>query len=303
MNDERRYQQPMDPWDELEPFGKEITLDKPEINLFYYETGKLSKPVILLIHGLGDEADTWRHVIKPLANNFHVIAPDLPGFGRSEKPTRDYTPEFHQSALTGLMDQLDIESAILMGSSLGAILAQSLALFDDRIMGLILVGGSLLHEKPIKDIGLRLMQIPLLGEWLYTRLRKDPDAAFDSLRNMYQDLDSLPEKDRDFLYTRVNKRVWSDGQRRAYFSTLRNLYSWVREKQQGLKEKLSNFEIPTYVLRGEHDSLYPEENARALIQTQPSAEMMNVQGAGHLPHQENPEEFLEAVGEWINKNF
>jgi pimeloyl-ACP methyl ester carboxylesterase len=131
-------------------------------------------------------------------------------------------------------------------------------------------------------------------------LRKDPDAAFESIRNVFYDLDSMPEKDRDFLYRRVNKRVWSDGQRRAYFSTLRNLVDWVKRNQEGLEERLKMIDIPTLIILGEFDHLFPEENADAVIKAQTNAEKVIIAGAGHLPQQETAQAVIDEVLGWLD---
>ena len=300
MSEKNLFSEPMEPWDELRPFAKSIKIFNGSQDIFYFETGKESDPIIFMIHGLGDEADTWRHVILPLAENYHAIAIDLPGFGRSDKPRRKYSPKFLLESIMAVMDKLEITSATLMGSSLGGILSQKLALdYPDRMTGLILVGGSFLQVEPMQDWSLRLMQVPLLGKWLYTRLRKDPDAAFDSLRNVYADLDNMPKTDREFLFTRVNKRVWDDGQRHAYLSVLHNLADWVSENQEGLSDELAGLTIPTLVIRGEHDPLYPKENAIKLVEAQPEASMGTIEGVGHLPHQEDPDAFLAVVSRWL----
>lgn len=296
-----KYQSPMESWPEINTFGKKVFLERNQLNLFYFEAG-IGKPNhILMIHGLGDEADTWRHVINPLAEEYHVLAIDLPGFGRSDKLNRDYSPQFFIDTLHGFLTFLDVKKAFLMGSSLGGMLAQGFGIdHPDRVLGLILVGGMLLQKEPMSDMSLRLMQVPLLGEWLYTRLRKNPESAFDSLRSVYHDLDGMPQKDKDFLYRRVNKRVWSDGQRSAYFSTLRNLTKWVKKSQDGLAEKLSTYNLPTLIVRGEFDPLFSEINADALAQAQANTDKVVIPDAGHLPHQETPDAFINAISLWLS---
>ncbi len=297
-----RYQNPMEPWSALAKYAKEITLGKNQLRIFYFEAGQNNTNDIILLHGLGDEADTWRYIIEPLAEKYHVFALDLPGFGRSDKPDHDYTPQFFFSTLSNFMKDLSIKKPILMGSSLGAILSQGFALKNkDKVLGLILLGGALIQETPMRDLGLKLMQVPLLGEWLYTRLRKDPVGAYNSIRNVYHDLDAMPKEDREFLYERVNKRVWSEGQRRAYFSTLRNMTSWVKQSQKGLKECLHKDNLPTLVIRGEFDPLFSEENADAIIEAQHKAAKMTINNAGHLPQQEAPQDVLNAVLIWLEK--
>jgi pimeloyl-ACP methyl ester carboxylesterase len=203
-----------------------------------------------------------------------------------------------------MMDQLSIESAVLMGSSLGGILSQAMSLIQpERVRGLILVDGAFLQAVPMSDSGLKMMQTPLLGEYLYTRLRKDPEAAFDSLKIVYHDLYGLPAADRAFLFERVNRRVWSKGQRRAYFSTLRQLMPWVRSSQKGLAQRLADLKAPTLVLFGEHDALFPAANANAIVKAQPAATAVTLPGVNHLPHQEDPPLFLAHVKPWLDRHF
>ncbi len=300
MDDKDLFQQDMQPWIELQPFGRRIKLRDKNLELFYFEAGDEEKTNLVMIHGLGDEADTWRHVFLPLAEDYHVLALDLPGFGRSDEPNQKYTPKFLMGSIMQMIHQLQINNAVLIGSSLGAILSHALALkYPDCFSGLILVGGGLLQLEPRCDWSTRLMQMPLIGEWLYTRLRKSPDAAFDSLRNVYHNLDLLPEEDQAFLSLRVNQRVWSDGQRRAYFSTLRHLTPWVKTLQSSLPDQLSQFLAPTLIIRGEYDNLFPKENAIGVSKVQPNASMTTIENVGHLPHQEAPSKFLQAVQLWL----
>jgi pimeloyl-ACP methyl ester carboxylesterase len=295
-----KFLHPMQPWPTLAKFSKKIQLQNEGLSLNYYEASEKSQPHLLMVHGLGDEADTWRHVFHPLKIDFHTLALDLPGFGRSDKPDVVYSPQFLMDSIIGLMDGLNIHSTIIMGNSLGGILAHGLALAQpERISGLILVGGALLQTRQMQDLSIRLMKMPIIGEWLYTRLRKNPDAAYDSLNNVYHHLEKLPKADRDFLYTRVNHRVWSDGQRRAYFSTLRNLIPWMKSIQEDLPEQLRQLEIPTLILRGEYDGLFPETDANQLLKIQPNARKVVIRDAGHLPHQEAPEAFLNIVNKWL----
>jgi pimeloyl-ACP methyl ester carboxylesterase len=224
------------------------------------------------------------------------LAPDLPGYGRSDKPRRAYTVPFDCQVLLELLDHLEIERATLIGHSLGALVAQSVALdHPDRVARLVLIGGSLVATKQRLALGTLLFLVPGVGEWLYSRLRKDPEAAYETLRPYYGDLDRLPEADRAFLYRRVNERVWSDGQRRAFFSTLRHLARWLPTQQQALPARLAASRVPTTAIWGELDRMSPAEGGRRLAELQPGVRLVVVPKAGHNVHQENPSAVLHAI--------
>ena len=293
------YQRPMLPWPELECYARIVRLVKNGLTLYTYDAGAGTATPMLLIHGLGDEADTWRHVITPLSADRRVVALDLPGFGRSDKPERPYTLPFFQDVVIELLDALSVQHAILIGHSLGAVIAHSTALnHPERVERLILVDGSLVVHSQKLDLAMMLFLIPGLGEWLYTRLRRDPQAAYQTLAPYYGRLDELPKADRDFLFQRVNERVWSDGQRRAFFGTFRNLARWLPGQQRDLASRLSRLNVPTLVVWGEADRINPVENGRALVEWQ-SARLVVVPDAGHNVHQENAEVVLKAIYEWM----
>ncbi len=223
---------------------------------------------------------------------------DLPrlGFGRSDQPDRPYTIPFYQDAILELMEALYLPKATLVGHSMGAVIAHSIALqFPERVERLVLISGSLVVRTQKFDLGTLLFLVPGLGEWLYKRLRQDPQAAYRSLETYYHRLEDLSPADRQFLFQRVNERVWSEGQRRAFFSTLRNMAAWVARQQGRLANQLSGLQVPTQVIWGKEDRVNPVENAQALLQVQPEARLTLLDGAGHNLHQERPEEVVQII--------
>jgi len=286
----------MQPFPGLEGWAREVTLPDSGVSLFLYDTGGDDKPPVLLIHGLGDEADTWRHVLPRISAAHRALAPDLPGFGRSDMAKRKHSVAFFAAAMLELLDYLSIPRAVLVGHSTGALIAQAVALeHPQRVERLVLIGGSLVVKENRPNPALLLFLIPGLGEWSYSRLRKDPQAAYRSLEPYYNRLEDLPQAERDFLYTRVNQRVWSDGQRRGFLSTLRGLASWLPAQQKTLPERLSGWQVPTTVLWGENDQIMPAANARALVDLIPAARLVIVPGAGHNLQQEQPQVVAAAI--------
>ena len=286
----------MQPYPGLERWSRTVTLPRSGIRLFLFDTGSGDQTPVVLLHGLGDEADTWRHVLPGIAGQRRVIAPDLPGFGRSDQGKHKYTIPFFADTVLELVDTLSQQKVIVVGHSTGALIAQEFALRNPGwVERLILIGGSLVSGETKLDRSLLFFLLPGLGEWTYNRLRKDPQAAYRSLEPYYSRLDDLPQAERDFLYQRVNERVWSSGQRRGFLSTLRGMAAWLPSQQKGLPHRLRDFHVPTTVIWGENDRIVPVQNARALTEMLPDALPVIVPGAGHNVHQEQPDAVIAAI--------
>lgn len=286
----------MQSWPGLLEYARTIQLPRLALNIFLYEAGNLESPAIILVHGLGDEADTWRYILPGLSSAYHVIALDLPGFGRSDKPERSYTAVFYQEVLFDLQQTLGIERATLVGHSLGAAIVQSFALnYPAQVERLALVAGGLAARNQKLDLPTLAYLVPGLGEWLYNHLRRDAQSAFKTLAPYYHDLSAISIEDQAFLFQRVNERVWSDGQRRAFLSTLRNLARWLPAQQRQLPESLGKLFFPTQVVWGLDDRISSIENGRWLVKIQPTAKLTEIPGAGHNLQQEKPEMLLEIL--------
>ena|SRR2546426_4827190 len=109
------------------------------LRLHYVVEGR--GPAVILVHGLGGFAETWRHNIAPLAGRATVFALDLPGFGASAKPRTRYRLTDFARALRGFMDGLGLAQASLVGHSLGGAVSITYALtHPSRVERLALVG-------------------------------------------------------------------------------------------------------------------------------------------------------------------
>ena len=155
------FLEPMSIWPSLVPYAKEIYLQRLVVRLHVYDAGPQDAPALLLVHGLGDESDSWRHIIQPLAVHQRVIAPDLPGFGRSEHLQRYTIPKIIR-VLLDLLDTLNISRVTLLGSSLGGMLSHAIAImYPDRVQGLVLLDGHLGISKQKLNLDLKLEIVPL----------------------------------------------------------------------------------------------------------------------------------------------
>lgn len=285
----------------LAAYGRTVPLPRSRTELFCYDAGSRDSPAVLLVHGLGDEADSWRRVIGPLSSSHRVIAPDLPGFGRSPRVRRRrLSPPFLAGALLELLDALDVRRVVVVGSSLGASLAQVIALrAPDRVARLVLVDGGLLARARLSS-SLLLSLVPWLGEKRYRSLSRNIDAAYASLMPYYGSLSALPAEERDFLRRRVAERVVSETQMRAYFAFFRGYFRWMFFRGRGFAERARKLGIDTLYVWGARDHIIPVSSGQEALTRHVDggravARLEIIAEAGHLPHQESPREFLRLL--------
>lgn len=287
---------PMQPAPQLAPFERSIHLKRSKARVTYFDAGSSDAPAVVLIHGVQDEADSWRHVFAPLATKQRVIALDLPGFGRSDKTERDYTVPFFAGVVIELMDRLGIHYATLVGNSLGGMIAETIALqHASRVSRLVLVDGTLhLVKRPATNHSL-LTQLFFLGQVdkrNFERLRPNHQLAYDTLLPYYANLPALPQAERDFLFQRVNERVWDEAQRLASLSVQKQLVRFFVGEGRRLAQRIPVLPVPTTVIWGASDNILALENGQARARLQAGATLRVIRDAGHLPHQEQPQSFL-----------
>jgi pimeloyl-ACP methyl ester carboxylesterase len=292
----------MRPWKGLEAFGRRIPIGKGR-ELFAFdsgtgEPGAGDRPTLLLVHGLGDEADSWRHLFPLLAGRARLLAPDLPGFGRSPAPGR-VTLSSCADALCGLLEAEAPGGAVLVGSSLGAVLSELVALRKPGLArGLVLVdGGAPMAGSP--SAGLVSMLLPGSGERQYRSLRGRPEEAYRSLYPYYADLEALSEADRSFLSRRVVERVESDTQMRAYFSLFRSLALALAFGGGRFKRAIADFSAPLLMVWGGRDLVAPRATADLLKGIAHNASVVDLPEAGHLVQQERPAELASAIAGYL----
>lgn len=288
----------MQPWPALAPLGRVLRPRSDKEALFYYDTQTAApspegaKPTIILIHGLGDDADSWRRLIPLLSGTFRVLAPDLPGFGRSASPGRAGIKR-HTAAILALLAETG--PAILAGNSMGALVAEEAAIArPDMVRGLVLLDGCIPTAAGLNP-GLLLMALPFVGKKWFRAFRNDHEGAWRSLFGYYADIMSLPEADRQFLRERVIARVESSSQERAHFDSLRSLILCNALHRGRFTRFLPQFSGKILIIWGAEDAVLSPESSRLIRKLRPDAAFSLIPGAGHLPHQEKPGETASVI--------
>jgi pimeloyl-ACP methyl ester carboxylesterase len=261
------------------------------VRIHYQEAGDEKAPPIILIHGFISSNLIWSHVLAPFARaGIRAIAPDLPGYGYSDKPAdAQYTIAEQARSVIGLMDRLGIQKAVIAGASYGGAIAATMALdYPERVEKLILVG-AVTNDDAKRKFLLRVSCLPLVGDiatplFLSSRwiLRKRME---DMYRRMGRPINEKMVASRHHLLATANTH-------RAMIRTARR---WSANR---IEREASLIRQPTMLVWGDEDDHIPLESAFSLRDAIPNAKLIVFRNCGHLPPAESPEKFVEAVAEF-----
>ena len=263
-------------------------------NVHYQEFGNPGDPTLLLIHGYTASNFVWHTVAPMLADEgFHVVAPDLLGFGFSEKPRWfDYSIESQARMVVRFMDRLGIGRATVVGSSYGGAVAATLALdYAERVEKLVLAG-AVCNDNVLRHPLLRLAAIPGVGESIIPfladarsfhrhRMRKTLSPAnYDLISNARVDS--------------VQRPLAAADAHHALLATSRNWHA----KRVAYDAPLIN--QPTLILWGEDDQVTPIEDGHLLHDRILHSRMVVLRDCGHLPMEEKSHIFTDLVSEFCH---
>jgi pimeloyl-ACP methyl ester carboxylesterase len=244
--------------------------------------------VVLLIHGIGGSSSTWSDVIPLLAKKYRVIAPDLLGHGRSDKPRGDYSVGALAVVLRDLLDELGIARVTVVGHSLGGGIAMQFAhqhrQYCDRIV-LISSGG---FGGDVSRV-FRLLSLPG-SEFVLPMMASRPSvAAGNLLRALAGSADRFAT--RPALSNRDN--------RRAFLRTLRAVVDFRGQAVSALNRLCCSDDLPALIISGDQDRIIPVEHAHAAHATMPNSRLHVLAGVRHHPPTEEPEKVAGLIDEFL----
>ncbi|MCU0486728.1 MAG: alpha/beta hydrolase [Anaerolineales bacterium] len=254
------------------------------------------EPVFVLLHGFGASLYSWQAVMEPFSQHGMVIAFDRPAFGLTERPltwegTNPYSPEAQIALVIGLLDHFDVRQAILVGNSAGGTVAMQVALaYPERVTALILVdpavysgGGApalvrpLLATPQMRHLGpLIARQIQARGPELIELAWHDPSLIQPETLELYK---------KPLQVNNWDKALWE---------------LTTASRASGLAEQLSEFSLPVLVITGDDDRIVPTADSIRLAGELPNAELVVIPEAGHVPHEERPGEFMQAIEAFLS---
>jgi pimeloyl-ACP methyl ester carboxylesterase len=260
-------------------------------------------PALLLIHGIGDSSDTWRPVIDELAQHHTVVAPDLLGHGRSEKPRADYSVAAYANGMRDLLSVLEIDRATVVGHSLGGgVAAQFAYQFPERCERLVLVGSGGIGRS-VSPM-LRLAAIPgievLMPLFGLSPVRMATRFTADVMRQFGSRFASALGRDTEELLA-VFDALPDTAARTAILRTLRSGVDWRGQVITMLDRAYLADGMPTLLVWGRHDAIIPLGHGRLAHAAMPGSELEIFDEAGHFPHHADPARFVSLVSEFVDR--
>ncbi len=249
---------------------------------------------VLLVHGFGASAYSWRQVIAELEPDFRVIAVDLSGFGFTERPREKaaYTRYAQGELLIGLMDELGVGRVHLVGHSYGGAVAAALAVRrPERIETLTLLNAAAPRYAQARRRSLASFR-PLTYGFVRTKSLRTANVARALKRSLANDELATAE-----LVHEYRRRLAIEGAGRAFWG----LTAPMPDPQTVVE--LAQLRVPTLALWGAEDVLIPVEVARAEVATIPTNRFVLIENAGHLPMEDRPVEVARALRTFFERGL
>ena len=262
------------------------------LTVHYKETGQ-GEPVFILLHGFGASEFSWREVMGPLSTSGRVIAYDRPAFGLTERPldgnwtgANPYSVQGNVELLDGLMNELGVEKAILVGNSAGGEVAAAYALeHPERVQGLVLVdpavGGGRIPQWAVSVMA--LPQIRNLAPLLVRSIAGE--MGNDTIRQAWHD----PSRIDPEVYQGYRRPLKANNWDKALYEFT------IAGNTDNYSGRLADLTMPVLVVTGDDDRVVPTAQSIQLSREIPGAELVVLKDCGHVPQEECPDQFMTSV--------
>jgi pimeloyl-ACP methyl ester carboxylesterase len=283
------------------PVTHHRTADIDGVNIFYREAGPTEAPTVLLLHGFPTSSHMFRNLIPVLADRYHVIAPDYPGYGQSDMPDRRtfaYTFDRFAELVDGLLESLGVRSYFMYVMDYGAPVGWRLALkHPERISGLIIQNGNAYEE------GLKEFWDPIKAYWADAS-----DTSRAALKKLvspattkFQYTDGVADVSRiapdNWVYDQALLDRPGNGEIQLDmlydYRTNLPLYPLV---QAYLREH----QPPTLIVWGKNDYIFPADGAYPYKRDLPDVEF-HLLDTGHFALEDKADEMVPLIRDFLDR--
>lgn len=275
-------------------------VDVKGVKIYLVEKGE--GEVIVFLHGFPESHYSWRHQLDSLSTEFRCIAPDMKGFGRSEKPRKGYEIHMLSEDIYLLAENLSLKKFVLCGHDWGGVIAWDFAYrFPEKVKGLIIMNAphplDYIREvftnpsQFLKSWYVFFFQIPFVPEALLSPNNCEP--LIKLVKASIKKKDCFREEDVDVLRREISR----EGALKCGISYYRNAIKSILKWRNLYRKKIS---IPIAVIWGKHDAFLSYNLARrAAEKTEKKCVLKVIEEAGHWVQQEAPREVTAVIEEFV----
>ncbi len=278
------------------PDSRFVRLDGVDVH--HLDAGSADGETLLLSHHFYGSAATWRKVIDRLQDRHRLVAFDRPGFGLTERPqrgrgngTNPYTRDAAARIGWGLLDHLDVDQAVLVGSSAGGTnVLEMYARKPGRVRALVLVSPAITGDvgppDPLRPL-LRSSPVRHLATHAIRRLVGEIDVA--RVSTSWADPGRAEEADAE-PYRRM---LEVDGWERGFWEVV------TAERSPNLSDLLRRIEVPVLMVSGDSDGVVEPRLSERAAAAIPDARFERLESCGHTPQEECPDALTDVVESFL----
>jgi len=269
-------------WDAPPYFAMERQAEIEGITITYLECGADNPENIVFIHGLSGNVMNWWDQFEDFRDDYRLLIPDLPGHGKSDKPENfDYSVESFARIIIGLMNQLEIDKAAIVGNSLGGAIAGYLAIhYPDRVDKLVLSDSAGIKISPLLK-AVTPIATPITIRWSgVTSARQYPGT--DEKNRIRADFSAS--------YRDTSEEI-------PYLKAIDQ--SLAQIARFDFTDDLPKIQAPTLIIWGDNDKTVPFKIHQTFAGKIPNNQLYVVKEGGHTPNMSKPEEFNCALEKFL----
>ncbi|MBL7849812.1 MAG: alpha/beta hydrolase [Cyclobacteriaceae bacterium] len=264
--------------------------DVSQGRMHYHEAG--NGETIVFLHGIPGSSNSWIKVAEELSRDFHVIVPDLMGFGRSSKPQSDYYMTGQSKCLYELLVKKDVQDIYLVGHDFGGPVSVTFSKQhpDIRVKKMALMATNLFIDTPIPG-PMKIAKVPLLGQ-LFFKMMAGTTFGF---KQMYKQGAYYKQ---EFTLAEFSKHISSNNKYFTYKIFYKSLAD-LKKNYAEVQKRLGEIEIPVLIVWGDKDPFFPVSVGDRSAMAIKYSTMITYKDTGHFIPEERPAKLVNDLRRFI----